>query len=210
MTKMDINEVVQKYLKEEKLEGYDYRKDEWNNNVRPILTKYCKPFLKEKVMLYRGTHEHDESILFLKVRDDRKSSDSPEWIQTEFDKASKKLFGFKARSECLFTVPNKRSAAGYGSICTVFPKGNFQYLWSPEIRDLFYKYKADIKNDPTAKNPDDYYGDFWGDFVQKYYQTFGLKDSIKSKSEVMLYCPNGYYAVDMDYEYTIKEEFGLK
>jgi len=80
------------------------------------ITKDCKPFIKE----LKGAHN-------LLLRGSRKSN--PGIIKVKF--------GWKPRSTGVFCSGSLNTALFYGPVNSVWPIGNFKFLWSPKVSDLF-------------------------------------------------------------------------
>lgn len=120
-----------------------YMKDIELSKIPDILMKDCKPFIDEirkgrKVgFLYRGTEKNILNLKKVKPRKDRKPKDMPEDLHKLFDKLFKKEFGWKARSEGTFVSGFIGIATSYGKPCLFFPIGNYKYIWSLEIEDLY-------------------------------------------------------------------------
>ena len=65
-------------------------------------------------------------------------------------------FKWKPRSTGVFCTGDKEQAKGYGGLATVWPIGNFKYIWNPEIRD-FLDVAIDLSDVPLRdiKTADD-------------------------------------------------------
>jgi hypothetical protein len=109
-----------------------------------ILRDKCAPFLKELkkhryyYMLYRGSKKHiPDDIMLVKSRKDRKPKDTPPKLSKILDDMFFKKFGWRARSEGVFATPSFDSCSYYGCRSMFFPVGQFKYVWSPDIKDLY-------------------------------------------------------------------------
>lgn len=106
----------------------------------------CAPFLDE----IRGIqHNHlpkhgsrsapdDWEIIEQRVRE--KPRDSADYLHDAVNELLYKKFNWQARSDAIFITGDAHRARNYGPICTIFPIGKFDTLWSPEIEDLFMEY----------------------------------------------------------------------
>jgi hypothetical protein len=124
-----------------------YITEEEKKNIEVIwdkLTKDCMSFLKElknsnskrKQFFYRGTTKKIAgNITKIKTRNDRKPRNTPEEIHNYLDKEFLKKFGWKARSEGVFTTSHSRT--GYGESYIFFPIGKYKYIFSTQILDLY-------------------------------------------------------------------------
>jgi len=104
-----------------------------------MIKKNCKPFLKvwnKRYFLYRGG---DFSTFFGKkdVRTNRKPLGTYKELHDILNDLFYKKFGWKPRSEAMFCTGSDEIATDYGTPYIVFPIGDFKYLWSPKIFDLF-------------------------------------------------------------------------
>ena len=98
-------------------------------SVRPMSGYYARDGIGAAVLL-KGT-----------VRDNRESKDSGRAFTAMYDNYFKDRFGYKARSESLFTSFSEHTADQYkrpaGDVYMIFPRGEFKYIWSPYIADLY-------------------------------------------------------------------------
>jgi hypothetical protein len=58
-------------------------------------------------------------------------------LHNELDKELNKKFGWKVRSEGVFTTSSKSHASVYGKPYIFFPDNSFKYVFNPEITDLY-------------------------------------------------------------------------
>ena len=112
-----------------------------SSEVHQILKENCKPYLQSSKMWYYRTVSsakevklsNKDGILNLKPRMDRKPSDTPQYLHGLIDGWFKKKFGWKVRSEGVFTYPkNEISGPQF-----VFPIGTFKFVYSPKVLDLY-------------------------------------------------------------------------
>ncbi len=75
------------------------------------------------------------------TRKNRKPLDTPIKLHNILDKMFQKKFGWKARSEGVFAAGKWYFSGSkdtyYGDTYLFFPIGNFKYVWSPKIDDLY-------------------------------------------------------------------------
>jgi len=201
-----------------------------------ILTKDCMPFLKELKKSnsfkdkffyrgYRGKLQYD--IEKRKSRIGRRPSDTPENVSKFVDKEFLKKFGWKVRSEGIFTTGSKGAASGYGVEIIFFPIGKYKYIWSEEVTDLYnflgghyLKYAEAVLLKDDSEFLDHIYNyvskeeekehiekrkeEVWKGFIDsmkralKTYQSNNMKDALISKSEVTFKCKE-YYMVRAKY-----------
>ena len=145
-------------------------------------------------------------------------------LSKELDKVFKNKFGWKARSEGVFSVGDKSSTFLYGRPFYFFPIGRYKYLWSTHIGDLFcddYKFSVgrDTGNMIFSKDEvaameglstHEKEGRIFERMWLKTYKNNRLGMAIRSGHEIMFKCKE-YYAVNvMDYtEQEVVEALGL-
>ena len=97
----------------------------------------CKPFLSEKVIMYRGSKKDIPLMRKTRRRKMRKPKDTDIRIHKIADKFFMKKFGWKPRTQGVFAVGSRTSAMSYGRPYYFFPIGKFRYVWSPIKSDFF-------------------------------------------------------------------------
>jgi hypothetical protein len=100
----------------------------------------------------------------------------PDELHDYLDEQFKKKFGWKARSEGVFCVRSKQIAYNYGNPYSVFPIGNYKYIYSNKIHDLYVHFD-ELKEIPAVFSilrddaPDNfkYWSDStWEDYLKLY------------------------------------------
>lgn len=102
----------------------------------------CRPYLMAKEpeqFLYRGMNSDEFAAYNKPIRKNRIPKDMPEIIHETIDSYFKKHFGVYFRSNAIFTISDYNFADAYGTVYAVYPVGRFQFLWSPNVKDLFTK-----------------------------------------------------------------------
>jgi hypothetical protein len=124
------------YINEE-----DYS-DSYSDDVVPTIKKDCKYYLDilkmygDGKVFYRGYKGNDD-FLRRTPRNDRKPLSTNRKIHDILDDVFKKRFGWKVRSEGVFTSSNKY-VGYYGKPYLFFPAGkNIKFVFSPIIQDLY-------------------------------------------------------------------------
>lgn len=155
------------------------------------IKKDCQPFLKQfgGHLLYRGSPSFGTgkgpAKFFQKraVRTDRNPLSTDPDIHRVTDEWFKEKFGIAGRSGALFTTGGFIEARGYGTVYCIFPIGEFKFVWSPTVRDLFVAGR-DIKGVADAVP-----------YLEKAgYKDTDLAKAIKSGKEIMVDCKE-YYMV---------------
>lgn len=154
------------------------------------LLKNCQPFFKEfgnKYRFWRGTMRAPNYVYNTQTsRTERLPKDTDPEIHKFLDDYFKKKYGWKWRSEGVFTSADQ-NVAGYGEKCLFFPMGNYRYLYHPKVSDTndiitsmdnIDVYQRDAKEeDPNGYNFADimfeYLDDYKQDGITAYLKTGG-------------------------------------
>mgnify|MGYP007016029883 CR=1 FL=1 len=120
------------------------------SSARQLITSYCKPFIREMGrhivdvspganynFLWRGHEAFITNIIVMKTRNDRNPKDTPVEISKIIDDLMEEKFGWRPRSSGVFAVPNINTANEYGRPYIFFPIGQYKYIWSPQIDDMY-------------------------------------------------------------------------
>lgn len=146
------------------------------------LKKDCAPFIKElrktqqNRLIWRGTSKSNtKTIIRVTPRQDREPKDTPAEIQHEINDRFQKKHGWRPRSEGVFTSPRKSAAVAYGTSYMFFPVGKYEYLYNPEIDDLWTM----IDSDPDIFDAftDSGYSRFEDEWEETYGEDSGEKGS---------------------------------
>lgn len=151
--------------------------------VQQIMEK-CKPYLSEingdlgNYPLYRGTRrKHKPGTKLTHYSEPRTPVDTDLETHDLFNQIIQKAGKTADRSNAIFTSGSLAVAKRYGDTDLVFPIGNFYYTWSTEVADWYAILQSELENLEYSIKGDDN----------------SLKQAIKSKHEIMIHCPNGYY-----------------
>lgn len=132
--------------------------------VMDIIMRDCKKWLTETncFPVYRGmlNDRDDDSIrtllryskeidnkpnidisrmlLKFEVNKHREPIDSPRWLHDMLDKKLVTETGIPFRSKSVFAVPNIDIAYNYGKPFSIFPIGDYDYAWSPKLKDAMH------------------------------------------------------------------------
>lgn len=193
-------------------------------NFSELIRKNCSQFLDESGyagFLLRGVKglsdiqsytaldiEGNEMEYGIKtVRQDRKPLDFTRQRHEIIDEWFVEKFGIRARSQCMFAGGNriaKSELEHYGTPCVVFPIGEFKYIWSPEVGDLFGKMNIPWGDRTEEEWTEETYK--WLDVQQ--YQTDGLDKAVRTNNEIMVKCDR-YYAFPIEYQEQMKQSLGF-
>jgi len=171
------------------------------NGFLELVKRDCQPYLQQNssplvdTPMWRGLKNPMEETIIAKKgpfqkRDvrltDRKPKDTPKAIHDALNYAFVKDYGAEFRN-ALFVTNDMYQAGGYGALYIIFPRGNFTFLWSPDIPDIFTHYE----NKQTKQSDEDFVLDLLNN---NDYSTNNLQEAIKSTNEIMIRC-NSYYAL---------------
>jgi len=117
-------------------------------NTARILLEECAPFLQQtsynvaNYPLLRGDRRSPQQFGELAKRqvrlEDRRPANTNIYMHNAMNRFFQKQFGAPFRS-ALFASGSATTAQTYGDamICSVFPIGQFKFVWSPKVRDAF-------------------------------------------------------------------------
>ena len=181
--------------------------DMTDEQIKQIIERDCAPYLQEvgDKSLLRGMPINQQ---FLKKRTrlaDRIPKDTPpelhNMINEYFVKEYKKPF-----RNAMFCTGKLHEAKQYGTPYAVYPIGDFEYLWSPTVIDLWLTYdesKYELRKQLSKSGILNVAPDFENKMhelflkeyiVRKYIHNSALQAAIQIGNEVMVWCEE-YYAV---------------
>lgn len=191
-------------------EQSDY-KSEVNHFIEKV-AQDCKSFLYHKEpsqVLYRGMKPSGDFVYDKVVRKDRVPTSTNIGISERIDEYFKKKFGYPFRSQSIFLTSNYPMASVYGEIYSIYPVGDFQFLWSPEVKDLYVKLNAlmiteynihnrffdqDYNEGEGKKRKERFLNDLDEIIKDFEYQRTDLSTAIDSRREIMIRV-NSYHAI---------------
>jgi len=127
-----------------KFAGYLTEAKVSKEKIKKILDRDCAKFLKEMKgeydLLFRGSYMKIDRIAKVKHNKNRSPKDTPQELHDHLNEMFKKKFGWPVRSG-IFTVPNRSTASKYGDTFNFFPIGDYKYVYSKEVTDLFQEFE---------------------------------------------------------------------
>lgn len=173
------------------LELFEDQENTLIRDAMKLVKRDCQPFLRDlgDHLLFRGMRlfgpkaPKDKSFFKKAIRTDRLPTNTNIDDHHEMDEWFKKKFGIKARSNTAFTTGNFRDAKSYGTVYAFFPIGDFKFIWSPTVSDLF----VDARGIKSTK-------DVFPWLDRANYQDTDLQAAIESGNEIMVQCKE-YYSV---------------
>jgi hypothetical protein len=122
---------------------FDFYRDTDQHRFIGLLERHCKDYLDQcqGKVLYRGLNCRYE--VFIKdVPQDRRPKDSSADFHYAYNQIAKDLGWKTNRSNSICTSGDIDTASGYGSeVYVVFPKGEFHFLWSNQVKDMYTHYQ---------------------------------------------------------------------
>lgn len=111
------------------------------NNVWDFIQKNCKQYLKENPdwmtrPLYRGMSYRGD-IQVKNIRSDRQPTDSNRFFHKLYDEAFIENGYALNRTNSIFCTGDREMAYKYGEAYVIFPMGNFAFVYSPTVKDLY-------------------------------------------------------------------------
>ena len=195
--------------------------DDTNLTFKELVERDCQPFLKESKqtgLIYRGINEasmridaaksvlptaealQSRAIMYWEksVRSDRQPKDTNRQQHQIIDDWFKTKFGFGARSQAMFCLgeTGKKLLRHYGTPMIVFPIGEFKYVWSPSVKDLY----NEVGQETHLLQDEDKLVDYLNDCR---YIDSHLHKAVNMSHEIMIKCDR-YYAFDIHAEHLIK------
>ena len=182
---------LQQYIKEEITHPEVKKLVKFANDISPWL-KYCDNNGIKNRLFWRGTnHFLNNKFQLRKMRKSRNPVDMNEYTHDQFDDAFYNCFGIRARSQSVFCFSRGRRARHYGDhINVVLPKGKFDIIWSPTVKDLYVK--RNNFRDKSGNVIED-------DVCKRYLKNEKIKQLMDNRiyggNEIMLHCKE-YYLFD--------------
>lgn len=176
-----------------------------DEHIADMLHKECSQFFKETggLRLFRGTKK--DIPIFEKVfpRNDRTPKDTPKPVHDFFDEWFRSKFGWKVRSEGVFTSPDSEQSEHYGKVYWFLPCNGYKYVYSPSYADL----TGDMEGSGLITSRGGAYKttDYWWDVdrrnkilepILKTYTDKNIKQISGTGFEVSFNCPKGYYLLN--------------
>lgn len=166
-----------------------------------LIKRDCKPYFDASPgnrLMFRGMRGRSKTKAFKRtVRADRAPKDTSDELHKAMDDWFLEKFGFKARSNAMFATGHATIAGTYGSLYAVFPIGDFEFVWSPNVDDLTLR---------TENLRPDEIPDVLEDCE---FRKTGLRSAINSQNEIMISCRE-YYAVPLKLAFEDIQEFADK
>lgn len=162
--------------------------EEYEDIKSILIKKNSKPFLKEfgkmygsNKYIYRGYDAGQKTMGYIlkKSRTNRKPRFLPQDVHKHLSKLSKKLWGWDMRTEGVFTGDDT-NASNFGQLWRFIPIGNYKYIYTTEISDIYSIYdNYKLSNDEEKKVLIDKLDDLY----KTEYETKNLSSILRSRVE---------------------------
>lgn len=144
--------------------------------------------------LYRGSEsENMVHGAFRKFKARTRPLDTPLKFHTELNRYFKVMYGRPFRNG-LFVTGSVDVAEQYGNAFIIMPKGEFEWLSSPDIQDVAVHLDPETYEDNDDPNAPAEALETLKD--AQWFESMKLEQCIESGNEIMLWCPKGYYVLD--------------
>jgi len=164
---------------------------ESEEDIITLIKRDCQPFIQAhpSSLMYRGMKNKsgagygEDEFFKQRVRQDRQPMSIRDRLHPLIDNWFEQEFGFKARSQTVFVSGDFMMAQNYGKVYAVFPIGDFKFVWSRDIHDLFGNISAMTSESEIADK-----------MKALNYRDTNFKAAVASDHEIMIHCKE-YYAV---------------
>lgn len=188
-------------LTEEMIQNFDFIKK---------IREDCQPYIKEagsdifKNGMWRGIKGTDKKPRLLKTArlENRTPTDMPVYLHGKLNEYFDNRFGHPYRNG-VFVTGDQSEAMNYGEAYQIFPIGEFDYLWSPDVDDLMteidgFQWDSKEITDLDAQNEamDRQIAKFIKSSLRNYKNNY-LGKAVQSHTEIMLWTKQ-YYAIHED------------
>lgn len=206
----------------------DFASEQVVRNFATTIKQNCQSYLKQNKHafvvdpLFRGikppggfgsgSGDGDASTIRKKVRlSGRRATDMEQPLHDFYNKEFSKLYGGEYRN-AVFVNGSPGSASDYGTVYVIFPAGNFTFIWSEEVEDLYVETQKRYDDYPIGGFTDaelsdaladgsDLYNDLWHGLINTY-RSDNIVEAIEMKHEIMIRCEY-YYGIHADVRYNL-------
>ena len=187
--------------------AYDHQK------MLELIKHDCRPYLMEnkhsltELPLWRGmnsgkdgdNHAHGKYQKRNVRLDGRIPRDAPQDVHDTLNYIFNKKYGAQYRN-ALFATGKKSNTYDYGQEFIIFPIGNYDYIWSEEVTDLWRKIATDLKIAHASSRTQ--MSQEQENALERMvyglnYKKSNLEGAIASGHEIMMRCKS-YYAIDFN------------
>ena len=179
---------------------------DYQDSLRPFMEtvkQHCQPYLElidnniKKYRMFRGLRGTDAITMTGRVR---LSGRKPFSTGTNMHKYVNRYFQIRYGEpfrDAMFVSGKADFAKDYGNLFLVFPRGDFTFLWSPWVVDL-YNIDADIDDAmyPDGDTDEVDVANYFRHMDMLKYQTTDIKLALTSEKEIMVRT-QAYYGINL-------------
>ena len=179
---------------------------EWQQEIAPAVARIkqdCQPYLQairgdlQGYPIFRGLQGTNSMVMTGRVRlDDRRPAGMEQEQHDLLNMYFTERYGEPYRN-ALFVSGDANFAKDYGNLYLIFPREEFSFLWSPDVRDLYFidSYIQDAIDDDKEEGEYDH-----KQFI-RYMDKCNYMDSwftraVQSNNEIMIRCES-YYGINL-------------
>jgi len=203
-----------------KIKKYIINENKKHQEMILFIKENCSKFLKEAGFnfAYRGSQKRIENYdIFPGHLIDRRPMNTAQGIHDLLNRKFTEKFGWAARNG-VFCLGESMAVAFYGKPFLFFPVGDYKYVWSPTISDLFGVFHAPAEmRGMTTEKWYKQYPDEVNDLVEKVIEKYIDKDLAKALThtldtkyknhvEISFMCDK-YILVNEDKKYNLMDVF---
>lgn len=181
--------------KEESERDYEHEANTWS----AVIQRDCASFLsqvEDPFSLYKGAgagYRFEKKQVRL---DNRRPVEMDSVYHDAVNKYMTYKFGAPFRN-ALFVFGSAGEAEFFGNVHSIFPIGEFEFLWSPLVNDLNYKVNSMIVHNNPVPDWDGWIADHDAQALVRgvaggLYQNTDLQEGIDSGNEIMVRCKDYY------------------
>jgi hypothetical protein len=173
------------------------------NSVHKQLQRNCKQFLNEAnidvnniantKLLYRGVSRTIPTMQRIECPHHRSPMNTDPQVHQIIDAWFVKYTRVGYRSNAFFGTGDFKNAEFYGQPCAIFPVGDYEYCWSPNVKDLTITLQQNNTEISTATKSNTL--EVAVDNMlkkSKYLCNVRLDEAIASGNEVMIHCKSAF------------------
>lgn len=187
----------------DKANNGDYKWDPTPMQIEEALIRECSKYfhecglLDENNQLWRGMHLDGKGFIRVDARKEKREPlHTPVAAHDIMNNFFKEKFGWAAR-DGMFATGSRSLASQFGPLHAVFPIGDFNFLWSPEIKDATADFYIGDFNNEQWEEDEGLIAGFESKLAHTKWKTDDLPAAINSKGEIMIDC-DAYFVLSAD------------
>lgn len=168
----------------------------------------CAPWFKANApshyIIWHGTSSFKKESMLIRNRPRSNPSNSSIQIHNTVNRILQIKFGWLPRTEGLFVSGDRNVSSVYGKAYACYPVGDFKFVWSPDIADLFMYWKSYV-----AKHKHLHISEITRKFAYDLensieWKNTDIRQAITSGHEIIINA-SAFYLVDTDSDFYKRE-----